>query len=42
MLNYYQVLISAENHKQAIAILDALVEKKLVLGGPILSGPAKF
>ncbi len=37
-----QVLISAEDIDQANAILDALLAKKLILGGPILSGPAKF
>ena len=39
---YYQVLISAENRSQATKILDTLLEKKLILGGPILEGPAKF
>ena len=39
---YYQVLISAENEAQAQKLLDALLEKKLILGGPILKGPAKF
>lgn len=41
-MQYYQVLISAENKEQATKILDALLEKKLILGGPILEGPAKF
>lgn len=41
-MNYYQVLISAESREQANTILDALLVKKLVLGGPILEGPAKF
>lgn len=41
-MKYYQVLISAENKKQAIVMLDALLGKKLILGGPILEGPAKF
>ncbi len=41
-MTYYQVFISAENKEQAGAILDALLEKKLVLGGPILEGPAQF
>ena len=36
------VLISAENIPQATVILDALLEKKLIFGGPIISGPAKF
>ena len=41
-MKYYQILISSENERQANAILDALLQKKLVLGGPILKGPAKF
>ena len=41
-MKYYQVLISAEDDQQATIILDALLEKRLVLGGPILNGPAKF
>ncbi|HEY4489067.1 MAG TPA: divalent cation tolerance protein CutA [Candidatus Paceibacterota bacterium] len=41
-MTYYQVFVSAENKEQATAILDALLEKQLVLGGPILEGPAQF
>ena len=41
-MKYYQVLISAEEREQANTILDALLAKKLVLGGPVLEGPAKF
>ena len=41
-MQHYQVFISAENRKQAEVILDSLLEKKLILGGPILEGPAKF
>ena len=41
-MTYYQVFISAENKEQASKILDSLLEKKLVLGGSILEGPAKF
>jgi uncharacterized protein involved in tolerance to divalent cations len=41
-MNYYQVLISAETKEQAEKILDALLERKLVIGGPILEAPAKF
>ena len=37
-----QVFISAENKDQANVILDALLAKKLILGGPIREGPAKF
>lgn len=41
-MKYTQVLISAENMAQANTILDALLEQKLIFGGPILEGPAKF
>lgn len=41
-MQYYQVLISAEDKEGAFEVLDALLEKKLVLGGPVLEGPAKF
>ncbi|MFZ2887162.1 MAG: divalent cation tolerance protein CutA [Minisyncoccia bacterium] len=41
-MTHYQVFISAETKEGATKILDALLEKKLVLGGPILEGPAKF
>ena len=39
---YYQVVISAEQTVQANRILDALLAARLVLGGPIVGGPAKF
>ena len=39
---HYQVFISAENKAQANNILDALLAKKLILGGPVIEGPAKF
>lgn len=42
MSTYLQVTISAENKEQADAILDRLLEKKLVAGGFITHGPAKF
>lgn len=41
-MKYYQVLISAEDVEEANVILDALLVKKLVLGGPVLGGPARF
>lgn len=41
-MNYLHVLISAESKEQADAILDALLEKKLVSGGLISHGPARF
>ncbi len=39
---HYQVFASAENKDQAQKTLNALLEKRLVLGGPILEGPAEF
>ncbi|NUB45906.1 hypothetical protein GEU84_016030 [Fertoebacter nigrum] len=41
-MQYYQVFISAEQTAQANRILDALMARQLVLGGPIVGGPAKF
>ncbi|MER9316166.1 hypothetical protein NKI31_11735 [Mesorhizobium sp. M0659] len=41
-MQYYQVLISAEQTVQANRILDALMARQLVLGGPVVGGPAKF
>src|SRR5882672_9882267 len=41
-MQYYQVLISAEIRPQGLNILDHLISKQLVLGGPVFSGPAKF
>lgn len=39
---YFQVFVSAEDEEQANKILTALLKKKLVTGGPVLQGPAKF
>jgi uncharacterized protein involved in tolerance to divalent cations len=41
-MQYFQAFLSAENKKQANAIIDALLAQKLVLGGPIIEAPAKF
>lgn len=41
-IKYYQAWVSAENKDQANIILDTLLKNKLILGGPILEGPAKF
>jgi uncharacterized protein involved in tolerance to divalent cations len=39
---YYEVKISAENQEQADAILNSLLEKKLVTGGQFIATPARF
>ncbi|GAA0998605.1 hypothetical protein GCM10009555_098250 [Acrocarpospora macrocephala] len=41
-MQYYQVFISSEQTAQANRILDALMAKQLILGGPVIGGPAKF
>ncbi len=39
---FYQVLISAELRTQGLRLLDRLLKKHLIFGGPVLSGPARF
>jgi hypothetical protein len=41
-MQYYQVFISAEQTVQAHRILDDLIARQLVFGGPVIGGPAKF
>ncbi|ETX12966.1 hypothetical protein OCH239_14975 [Roseivivax halodurans JCM 10272] len=41
-MQYYQVFISAEQTAQAYRILDALIARQLIFGGPVVGGPAKF
>lgn len=41
-MQYYQALISVEQTAQACRILDALIAKQLMFGGPVVGGPAKF
>src|ERR1700686_2491662 len=40
--NFYQVLISAELRTQGLRLLEHLISKRLIFGGPVLSGPARF
>jgi len=40
--NFYQVLISAELRTQGLRLLEHLIMKHLVFGGPVLNGPARF
>src|SRR5258705_11208181 len=39
---FYQVLISAELRTQGLRLLDRLLRRHLIFGGPVLSGPARF
>ena len=39
---FYQVLISAELRTQGLRLLEHLISKRLIFGGPVLSGPARF
>ena len=41
-MQYYQVLISGETRAQGMRILEHLMAKQLVLGGPVFNGPSKF
>ncbi len=41
-MQYYQVFISAEQTSQAFRIMDALMARQLIFGGPVVGGPAKF
>jgi hypothetical protein len=39
---FCQVLISAELRTQGLRLLEHLIKKHLIFGGPVLSGPARF
>jgi len=39
---FYQVLISSELRTQGMRLLEHLIGKHLIFGGPVLSGPARF
>ncbi len=39
---FYQVMISSELRTQGLRLLEHLIAKRLILGGPVLSGPARF
>lgn len=42
MSDCYEVKISAEDQAQADAILNSLLEKRLVTGGQFIKAPARF
>ena len=37
-----QVMISSEQRAQALRLLDHLLRKRLIFGGPVFNGPARF
>src|SRR5258706_13469254 len=39
---FHQVLISAELRTQGMRLLEHLISKHLIFGGPVLNGPARF
>jgi len=41
-MKYLQVLISSELRTQGLRLLEHLIRKRLIFGGPVLSGPARF
>jgi hypothetical protein len=41
-MKYLQVLINSEMRTQALRLLDHLIRKRLIFGGPVFSGPARF
>ena len=42
MNKFLQVWISAENKEQADNIMNALLDEKLIVGGQMISAPARF
>ena len=41
-MKYLQVMISSEQRAQALRLLDHLIRKRLIFGGPVFNGPARF
>ena len=41
-MKYLQVMISSEQRAQALRLLDQLIRKRLIFGGPVFNGPARF
>src|SRR5439155_26830748 len=39
---FSQVFISSELRTQVLRLLEHLISKRLIFGGPVLSGPARF
>jgi hypothetical protein len=41
-MKFYQVFISSELRAQGLKLLEHLITKRLIFGGPIFSGPARY
>jgi hypothetical protein len=41
-MKFLQVMISSELRTQALRLLEHLIRKRLIFGGPVFSGPARF
>jgi hypothetical protein len=41
-MKYLQVMISSELRTQALRLLEHLIRKRLIFGGPVFNGPARF
>jgi len=39
---FLQVMISSELRTQGLRLLERLISKRLIFGGPVFSGPARF
>ena len=39
---FYQVMISSELRTQGLRLLERLIAKRLIFGGPVFNGPARF
>ena len=41
-MKFLQVMISSELRTQALRLLEHLIRNRLIFGGPVFSGPARF
>ena len=41
-MKFLQVMISSELRTQGLRMLEQLIRKRLIFGGPVFSGPARF
>src|SRR6266581_7085968 len=41
-MKFLQVMISSELRTQGLRLLEHLIRKRLIFGGPVFNGPARF